>query len=49
MNFWLHLEKGAEANAIFPCGNTIPLSKINAMKIPLSATVQKWKTETVQK
>ena len=27
MNFWLHLEKGAEIIGIFFCGNTIPLLK----------------------
>jgi hypothetical protein len=28
MNFWLHLEKGAKASAIFPRGNTFPFPKI---------------------
>jgi len=28
MNFWLHLEKGAKASAIFSRGNTFPFRKI---------------------
>jgi hypothetical protein len=30
MNFWLHLEKGAKASAIFSRGNTFPFPKIRS-------------------